>query len=149
MILKFNKNERAILTELCLIQIESYRIILENSLLKEDENILRMFNASLEDAEKEAKWRISQYKEMLETPNYLGILENSEILTLRHLLFHSEDIYISQSSEMAEAVSLLWIKFFMIEEERNPRTKLSTSLLKTDGNKQTKRKGIKQNNASH
>lgn len=115
--LNFSKNEKQILNELCDIQIESYGLILEKHLLKEDEFLLINFDSSLEEAEREAKWRISQYKEVINLPQYLGIIEDSEISTLRHLLFHMEDTFIQNGNE--QAVRGLWEKFFTIEAERN------------------------------
>jgi hypothetical protein len=121
MILIFSKIEKSILHELCDIQISSYRDILESQLLKEDENILLCYNSSLEAAEREAKWRISQYQEVKALPNYLGILEDSEISTLRHILFHMEDTYIQEGLE--KHVRSLWSKFFEIEASRKPSLK--------------------------
>ena len=62
MVLKFNKNELTILNELCLIQIESYRYILEKELLKGDKNLLEALGSSLQAAEREAKWEYPNIK---------------------------------------------------------------------------------------
>lgn len=116
--LKFNKNETAILHEMCYIQIESYQDILANNEL-ESEALLLYNKNSLADAIREAKWRIKKYKEVINNPENLIFLDDTEIMTLRHILFHLEDLYLETRPQLANSIMELWSKFFMIEEIMN------------------------------
>ena len=135
--LKFTKAEINILNDIAQIQIESYMDIIENNLLKSDELLLTQYSSSLEEAIREAKWKISQYQELKKTPLYLGIMEDTEIATMRHLLFHMEEIYLDIDPY---SVRQLWEKFFIIEENRNPIYKLSINYLKLKQNEKAKRR---------
>lgn len=125
--LNITTTEAMILTEICEIQIASYQAILAKQSL-ETEVILSYFPGSLEDVLREGKWRITQYEEVIKTPNYIGILEDSELSTMRHILFHLEEYFIKKYG--LEYVYNLWRNFFKIEFFRNH----TTITLKTEQN---------------
>ncbi len=127
MVLTFDENEIMILNDICDIQIQSYNLILEEKLLEEDKILLQQFQVPLEKAYREAHWRISEYRNIIESPNYIGIMDESEISTMRHILFHIEENYIV---EYPDSIRSLWEKFFTIEEYRNKNILLSLTLNK-------------------
>lgn len=134
--LRFSSEEILLLSDICSIQISSYSIILEGKVLVEDELLLSQFGDALEMVKREARWRISQYKELQNNPLYLGIMEDSEISTMRHVLFHMEETYITRG--LTEPVRALWEKFFTIEEYRNNMLKIKmVNVKRYNGNEKT------------
>lgn len=120
--LSFTPDEEQILNRICSIQIKSYRNIIHGRLQPEEEFLLQQFQASGMDVVQEAKWRLQQYKELEKQPLYMGIMDDQELSTMRHILFHLEEEYLEI---MPWAVHELWGKFFMIEENRHPEIRLS------------------------
>lgn len=127
----FTPQEIIILKDICEIQISSFYNILKGNILNEDEELLMQFQASLGIAKREAKWKISQYTEVIQHPICLASLEESDISTMRHILFHMEEEYIIK---YPHAVKQLWGKFFEIEEFRNPQLQLLTNTIKSNKN---------------
>jgi hypothetical protein len=117
--LYFSKPEIQILNDMANIQINSYKQIISEDLLNKHQYILDMFGSSLEQAIREAHWRIKEYENLFSEPHYLGIIEDSELSTMRHILFHMEVKYIKKYGETA--VFSLWSKFFEIEAFRKPK----------------------------
>ena len=139
--LHFSDQEIKILKDICDIQIISFSNILRGNLLAEDEELLLQYQASLDIAKREAKWKISQYTELSKQPMYLGIMVEKDISIMRHILFHMEEVYIVK---YPQGVKDLWNKFFLIEETRNPEIKLLTTNIKHD-EKSKKAKSISNN----
>lgn len=138
--LEFSEQERSILRDICDIQITSFYDILRGNLLKEDEELLLQYQSSLEEAKREAKWKIGIYSEIIKEPRCMAILEESDISTMRHILFHMEEVYILK---YPKGVKDLWVKFFTIEAYRSPSIKLITNKLKSHGKPKIQKTKVK------
>lgn len=112
------------------IQLGSYTRILNDD-LDQDDWFLLQFQATGEDVKTLVRERISLYSDLKSEPQLLSLVDDIEIMVMRHILFRMEDLWMKFNSQ---GVSDLWKKFFDIEELRNLRVKQATKFLKLHRN---------------
>lgn len=112
------------------IQLGSYTRILNDD-LDQDDWFLLQFQATGEDVKTLVRERISLYSDLKSEPQLLSLVDDIEIMVMRHILFRMEDLWMKFNSQ---GVSDLWKIFFDIEELRNPRVKQATKFLKLHRN---------------
>lgn len=88
---------------------------------EEDVELMKQFQSSIKDIQKEARVKIEHFKDMVKEPLLIGITDDKYLSIMRHILFHIEEEYNNH-----HAVMQLWDIFFYIEKERHPELKLFT-----------------------
>ena len=104
------------------IQLGSYTRIL-NGGLDQDDWFLLQFQATREDVKTLVRERISLYSDLKSEPQFISLIDDIEIMVMRHILFRMEDLWMKFNSQ---GVSDLWKIFFHIAEQRIPRVKQAT-----------------------
>lgn len=138
MTLHIDESVTELLNHILDVQISSLQNISSGNYRMDEEqmDIINEIQIAVKDIQREARVRISHYRDMYKEPLLLGITSDGELSILRHILFHIEEEYMDKL-----AISKLWDIFFYIERERNLQIKLITSQIKTKQN-ETKKTGI-------
>lgn len=115
-----------ILAKIAGIQIESYNRILESGVTPEDVHLFRLEPV---DIEHRANRAIKEYQGIISNPNILGIFDDKEISTMRHILYRMEDDWVTTNPTGCRD---LWESFYQIEECRNPLITFSLKNIQND-----------------
>lgn len=126
-----NLDTLEILKQIIDIQRDSYMRILDDSIPEEDKMFLMQFQSSEKELKTMAQARLYQYNDILRNKYLIFIMDDTELSTMRHILYRMEDVWLKMNPE---GVRGCWELFFSIEEQRVPKIKYINKFIKLTRN---------------